>query len=100
PALAPCPARNLPLSRVQTWSVPTLDLALGAIREASLGAWGAIVMGFFGSLFAALTLHFERGWTGIAACLPFVLFAAIAIAEIVVIRRPAKASRRRIGRSG
>ena len=89
-----------PKGRAQTWSVPAPDLALGAMREAIVGAWGGIVMGFFGSLFAALTLHFERGWTGIATCLPFILFAAIAIAAIVVIRRRAKASRRRIGRSG
>jgi hypothetical protein len=53
-----------------------------------MGAWGAIIMGFFGSLFAALTLAFQFGWTGIGLGLPFAMFAAIAVAATVVIRRP------------
>ncbi|MDB5692793.1 MAG: hypothetical protein JWO81_1856 [Alphaproteobacteria bacterium] len=53
-----------------------------------MGAWGAIIMSFFGALFAALTLSFQLGWTGIALGLPFVMFAAIALAAIAVIRRP------------
>jgi hypothetical protein len=54
----------------------------------AVGAWGAIIMSFFGSLFAALTLGFQLHWTGIALGLPFLLFAAIAAAAAVVIRRP------------
>jgi hypothetical protein len=53
-----------------------------------MGAWGAIIMGFFGALFAALTLAFQFGWTGGATLLPFAMFAAIAIAAATVIRRP------------
>jgi hypothetical protein len=41
-----------------------------------MGAWGAIIMSFFGALFAALTLAFQFGWTGLTLGLPFVLFAA------------------------
>jgi hypothetical protein len=53
-----------------------------------MGAWGAIIMGFFGALFAALTLAFQFGWAGPELGLPFIVFAAIAIAALVVIRRP------------
>ncbi|MDB5706299.1 MAG: hypothetical protein JWN66_3415 [Sphingomonas bacterium] len=53
-----------------------------------MGAWGAIIMGFFGALFAALTLAFELHWAGAMLALPFVVFAAIALAAIIVIRRP------------
>src|SRR4051812_39525372 len=53
-----------------------------------MGAWGAIIMSFFGSLFATLTLLFEFGWTGMVLGLPYVIFAAIALAAIIVIRRP------------
>jgi hypothetical protein len=53
-----------------------------------MGAWGAIIMSFFGSLFAALTLAFEFRWTGTRLGLPFIVFAVIALAAIAVIRRP------------
>ena len=53
-----------------------------------MGAWGAIIMSFFGALFAALTLGFQFRWTGLALGLPFLPFAAIALAAIIVIRRP------------
>jgi hypothetical protein len=53
-----------------------------------MGAWGAIIMGFFGSLFATLTLAFQFGWTGIWLGLPYAMFVAIALAAIIVIRRP------------
>jgi hypothetical protein len=53
-----------------------------------MGAWGAIIMSFFGALFAALTLGFQFHWTGLALGLPFLMFVAIALAAIAVIRRP------------
>ncbi|MDB4947915.1 MAG: hypothetical protein JWM27_564 [Gemmatimonadetes bacterium] len=53
-----------------------------------MGAWGAIVMSFFGALFAALTLAFGFGWTGMMLGLPFSVFAVIAAAAAAVIRRP------------
>jgi hypothetical protein len=53
-----------------------------------MGAWGAIIMSFFGALFAALTLGFQFHWTGLKLGLPFALFAIIALAAALVIRRP------------
>jgi hypothetical protein len=53
-----------------------------------MGAWGAIIMSFFGSLFAALTLSFQFGWTGMILGLPFGLFVVIALAATIAIRRP------------
>jgi hypothetical protein len=53
-----------------------------------MGAWGAIIMSFFGGLFAALTLAFQLHWTGVMIGLPFLGFVAIALAAVVVIRMP------------
>jgi len=53
-----------------------------------MGAWGAIIMSFFGALFAALTLAFQFGWTGLELGLPFGLFVIIALAAAAIIRRP------------
>ncbi|PTR13252.1 MULTISPECIES: hypothetical protein [unclassified Novosphingobium] len=55
-----------------------------------MGAWGALIMGFFGAVFAALTLAWHWHVTGAALALPFVPFVAIALAAWVVIRRPGK----------
>jgi len=53
-----------------------------------MGVWGAIIMGFFGAVFAAATLALPLQWTGAAIGLPFVGFAVILVAAIVVIRQP------------
>ena len=53
-----------------------------------MGAWGAIIMGFFGAVFAAMTLAIAGGASGVVLILPFVVFAALAIAAIRVIQRP------------
>jgi len=53
-----------------------------------MGVWGAIIMGFFGAVFAAATLALALQWTGAAIGLPFVGFAVIVLAAIVVIRQP------------
>ena len=53
-----------------------------------MGAWGAIIMGFFGALFAALTLAFQLHWSGPILGLPFLGFALIALAAAQVLRRP------------
>jgi hypothetical protein len=53
-----------------------------------MGTWGAIIMSFFASVFAALTLALHYGWTGLALASPFLAFAAVALAAAVVIRRP------------
>jgi hypothetical protein len=53
-----------------------------------MGAWGAIIMGFFGSLFAALTLSFQYHVAGAALAVPFVVFVAIGLAAAYVLRLP------------
>jgi hypothetical protein len=53
-----------------------------------VGAWGALIMSFFGAVFASLTLYWERQISGAALALPFVAFGLIALAAGVVIRRP------------
>jgi hypothetical protein len=53
-----------------------------------MGAWGAIIMSFFGALFASLTLAFELHWTGIMLGLPFLGFVAIAAAAGLALRSP------------
>lgn len=53
-----------------------------------MGAWGAIIMSFFGAFFAALTLGFQLHWTGIALGLPFLGFVAIAGAAALALRLP------------
>jgi hypothetical protein len=52
-----------------------------------MGASGAIIMSFFGAVFAAMTLATQYGWRGAALLLPFVLFAAITSAAILAMRR-------------
>ncbi len=53
-----------------------------------MGAWGAIIMGFFGSVFAALTLSLQCHVAGAALAIPFVVFAAIGLAAAYVLRLP------------
>lgn len=53
-----------------------------------MGGWGAIIMGFFGSVFAALTLSLQYHVTGAALAIPFVVFAAIGLAAAYVLRSP------------
>jgi hypothetical protein len=58
-----------------------------------MGSWGAIIMGFFGALFAAMTLAVQLGWTGAALGLPFLVFAVIALCAVATIRRPGEGIR-------
>lgn len=53
-----------------------------------MGASGAIMMSFFGACFASLTLLLQLHWGGPALGLPFLGFAAIAAAAVLVVRRP------------
>jgi hypothetical protein len=53
-----------------------------------MGAWGAIIMGFFGALFAALTMFWQFRVQGIALAGPFVISAAIAYVAANVLRSP------------
>ena len=53
-----------------------------------MGAWGAFIMSFFGSVFAALTMNWQWHITGAALVLPFVIFVTIALMAGYAIRLP------------
>ena len=53
-----------------------------------MGAWGAVIMSFFGALFAALTLRLQLHSKGVKLALPFLVFLCISIVASRVIRKP------------
>lgn len=53
-----------------------------------MGAWGALIMSFFGAVFAALTLSWQWHVSGAALAAPFAVFAVIGLAAAHVIRLP------------
>jgi len=64
------------------------DVGLRSFRGHRMGASGAVVMSFFGAGFASLTLLLQLQWTGLKLGLPFIGFAVIAIAAMIVVRLP------------
>lgn len=56
-----------------------------------VGAWGAMIMSFFGAIFASLTLYWHAHLSGVTLALPFLAFALIGLAAIYVIRSPGEA---------
>ena len=58
-----------------------------------MGAWGALIMGFFGSVFASLTLYWQWHLSGAALALPFLGFVLIGLAAGYVIRVPGEGIR-------
>jgi hypothetical protein len=53
-----------------------------------MGAWGAIIMAFFGAVFVALTVFWQFGIGGIVLAAPFLVFAGIAYFAARVLRGP------------
>jgi hypothetical protein len=53
-----------------------------------VGASGAIIMSFFGAVFASMTLLLQLKWSGLELGLPFIGFAVMAIAAMLAIRLP------------
>lgn len=53
-----------------------------------MGAWGAMITGFFGAVFVAVTMAWEWHLTGPALAPPFAGFAVIALLAIRVVRMP------------
>lgn len=53
-----------------------------------MGAWGALIMSFFGAVFASLTLYWQWQLNGAALALPFLGFVLIGLAASYVIRSP------------
>ena len=55
-----------------------------------MGAFGALIMSFFGAVFASLTMYWQWHLSGAALALPFVGFAVTGLAASHVIRTPGK----------
>ena len=55
-----------------------------------MGAWGAMIMSFFGAFFCCIDAGIQLHWKGARLGLPFLVFAAILLAASVVIRLPGK----------
>ena len=53
-----------------------------------MGAWGALIMSFFGAVFASLTLYWQWHLAGVTLALPFFMFLLIGFAASHVIRTP------------
>lgn len=53
-----------------------------------MGARGALIMSFFGAVFASLTLYWQWHLIGVALALPFAGFILIGLAATYVIRSP------------
>ena len=53
-----------------------------------MGAWGAALMGFFGGVFAALTMHWQWHVAGVSLVYPFLISALIGLMAAYVIRLP------------
>lgn len=53
-----------------------------------MGAWGALIISFFGAVFASLTLYWHMDLSGIALAVPFLGFLLIGLAAMYVIRLP------------
>ena len=53
-----------------------------------MGAWGALIMSFFGAVFASLTLYWQWHLSGAALAWPFAAFVLIGIAASYVIHKP------------
>lgn len=51
-----------------------------------MGAWGAIIMSFFGAVFATLTIAWQWHATGALLALPFIVFAIIGVIAACAIR--------------
>jgi hypothetical protein len=54
----------------------------------AVGAWGALIMSFFGAVFASLTLYWQWHLSGFALATPFLGFVLIGFAARYVIRSP------------
>ncbi len=53
-----------------------------------MGAWGALIMSFFGAVFASLTLYWQWHLSGATLVLPFAAFVLIGLFARYVISRP------------
>jgi DNA-binding HxlR family transcriptional regulator len=57
-------------------------------RTIAMGAWGAVIMSFFGAVFASLTMHWQGHLSGAVLIAPFVVLLAMALVAVHVIHLP------------
>src|SRR4051812_40304652 len=69
-------------------AAPGFSLLRQAFGGNQMGAWGAIIMSFFGAFFASLTLYWQYDVKGPVLAVPFLVFAAIGLAAVQVLRLP------------
>jgi len=53
-----------------------------------MSVWGAVIMSFFGCVFAALTMYWEWHVEGVALLLPFLIFVIVGLLAAFIIRLP------------
>ncbi|KXV69591.1 hypothetical protein AD951_05935 [Acetobacter malorum] len=53
-----------------------------------MGSWGALIMGFFGAIFASMTLYAQCHGSGLILISPFIGFGIIGLLAAYVIRQP------------
>lgn len=58
-----------------------------------MGAWGALIMSFFGAVFASLTIYWQWHVSGAPLALPFLAFVLIGATAGYVIRIPGEGIR-------
>jgi hypothetical protein len=62
----------------------SLDIGFRKVQQ--MGARGAVIMGFFGAVFAALTMHLQWEIAGAMLAFPFIVFLAIGAAAAHTMR--------------
>lgn len=53
-----------------------------------MSGWGAVILSFFGGVFAALTMYWQWHVKGIALAIPFIVFAVVSSLAAYIIRVP------------
>jgi hypothetical protein len=53
-----------------------------------MSGWGAVILSFFGGVFAALTMYWQWHIEGIALAFPFIVFAIVGSLAAYIIRMP------------
>lgn len=53
-----------------------------------MSVWGAVIMSFFGGVFAALTMYWEWHIEGMALAFPFLIFVIVGLLTAFILRLP------------
>jgi MFS family permease len=57
-------------------------------RGRQMSVWGAVIMSFFGSVFAALSMLWQWNMQGSALFIPFIVFFVVSLLAAYIIRMP------------